>query len=121
MADRADLPDGPIEEGAYYTDGEGFWVFHDGHWEEMVDPPVMTPIAASSNIKAAAHDGVALWLAFTNDTVYRYPTVPADVYPLLISAPSAGKFFNLNIRAYHKGERVLCRKPQPAASSPSTT
>lgn len=54
----------------------------------------------SSVINFAAYDKTneILLIVFNTSSVWMYYDVPAKVYKELISADSAGKYFNLNIR-----------------------
>lgn len=52
----------------------------------------------SSNIDLAGHEGTTLYLQFKSGIVYSYTGVPLSIYEELVSAPSVGHFFHLNIR-----------------------
>ena len=56
-------------------------------WEEL----------ASSNLRAAGTAGTDLVVAFRKGGIYRYPGA-ADLFPELLAAESAGKFFHARIR-----------------------
>ncbi|HZW03281.1 MAG TPA: KTSC domain-containing protein [Anaerolineaceae bacterium] len=63
----------------------------------------------SSTIASAGYDpqDQTLELEFISGTVYRYYTVPEEVFSGLLSAGSAGQFFDTNIKkAGYKFERV---------------
>lgn len=54
----------------------------------------------SSNLKSAAYDPdtQTLRVTFVTGSVYEYSSVPRAVYDGLLTAPSAGRFFNNNIK-----------------------
>ena len=52
----------------------------------------------SSHLAKAGHDGTDLLIEFKKGNTYRYYDVPVDVFEDLISAPSIGRFFNVEIR-----------------------
>lgn len=62
----------------------------------------------SSNIARLNYDdekGV-LMIEFRSGKFYRYHDVPSDTWTKLIEAPSAGQFFNANIKGKFKEELV---------------
>lgn len=54
----------------------------------------------SSNLAAIGYDPATstLEIAFTKGGVYQYANVPASVYEGLMSAPSHGRYFDINIK-----------------------
>ena len=67
--------------------------------------PDLTPVK-SSNIAGVAHDGDALWVRFTNGSLYKYPTAGRDLHDGLMAAGSPGSFFQDRVRHFHSGERI---------------
>jgi hypothetical protein len=59
----------------------------------------MSTTIRSSLIREASYDATSrtLTLTFTNDRQYTYRDVDQSVYQGLVSAESAGRFFNRNI------------------------
>lgn len=58
----------------------------------------------SRDIAIVGYDPVAskLEITFRNGGVYRYSSVPEEIYKGLMTAPSQGKFFDHNIKhRYH--------------------
>lgn len=47
-----------------------------------------------------------LSVVFNNNTVYGYDDVPPELFDALCKAPSAGQFFNKNIRNAFKYTRI---------------
>jgi KTSC domain len=47
-----------------------------------------------------------LEVAFRRGTVYRYLSVPADVFAAFIAAPSKGRYFNANVRDHYRHVRA---------------
>jgi hypothetical protein len=62
----------------------------------------------SSVLAAVGYDGKqhVLEATFRTGRVYRYFDVPTAVYKALLNAPSAGKYFNRNIRDRYRAELV---------------
>jgi hypothetical protein len=62
----------------------------------------------SSVLTAAGYDPdhQALELVFANGRIYRYTQVPELVYRRLLRAPSAGVYFNTEIRDRYPSERI---------------
>ena len=58
-------------------------------------------------------DDQVLELVFANGRIYRYAPVPELVHRRLLRAPSAGSFFNTEIRDRYPSERV--RPDDPTA------
>ena len=56
-------------------------------------------------------DGQVLELVFANGRIYRYAPVPELVHRRLLRAPSAGSFFNAEIRDRYPSERVRAEEP----------
>ena len=54
----------------------------------------------SSNLAAVGYDEATktLEVEFKNGTIYEYYSVPMSVYAGLMSAPSAGKYFNAHVK-----------------------
>lgn len=54
----------------------------------------------SSSLDAVAYDEASstLGVRFRNGSEYEYLAVPADVYLGILSAPSAGKYFNTHVK-----------------------
>ena len=71
----------------------------------------------SSVLVAAGYDAEQqiLELAFANGRVYRYASVPELVHRRLIKAPSAGEFFNAEIRDHYPSERIDAPTPRGAS------
>ena len=60
----------------------------------------MPPVALNSSLIATAaySPAAVLTLRFTSGTTYRYFAVPKALFDALCAAPSAGAFFNVNIK-----------------------
>jgi hypothetical protein len=58
----------------------------------------------SSNLKRCAYDieTETLQIQFQSGKVYSYQGVPASVYHGLLEAPSAGQYFNNNIKGVYE-------------------
>lgn len=59
----------------------------------------------SSNLQSVGYENNVLEIEFKQGGIYRYYNVPEIVYKNLISAPSLGRFFHMNIKfsyPYHK-------------------
>ena len=54
-----------------------------------------------------------LTVGFRNQTSYQYCGVPGEVFALLLSSPSRGMYFNLEIRNRYPGKRVNCQPLTP--------
>lgn len=67
----------------------------------------MVPVV-SSNIASAGYDPVSqtLLIEFRSGPVYQYEEVPEEVFQNLLTAPSIGKFFVVNIRNKFKYKRI---------------
>ena len=63
----------------------------------------------SACVKSASYneETEVLTITFTSGKSYDYYDVPAAVYEGLITAPSAGQYFNQNIRAYSVNYRSI--------------
>ncbi len=46
-----------------------------------------------------------LEVVFRRGTVYRYRSVPADVFDAFLVAPSKGRYFNANVRDRYEHDR----------------
>lgn len=66
----------------------------------MSDKPEVSSSLDSSLIKEVGYDPFmeVLTVNFHNGGVYEYIEVPEEVYNDLLEAPSAGKFFHINIK-----------------------
>lgn len=55
---------------------------------------------ASSNLSEVGYDPAAnvLEIAFKQSGVYQYFAVPRSIYEGLLAAPSAGRYFDLNVK-----------------------
>ncbi|HYI07464.1 MAG TPA: KTSC domain-containing protein [Thermoanaerobaculia bacterium] len=62
----------------------------------------------SSVIRTVGHDegNNILEVEFRNGRIYHYYRVPLTAYEALIQAPSAGNYFNTEIRKRYRGARV---------------
>ena len=62
----------------------------------------------SSNILEVGYDTLAstLEIVFTDGRVYQYFDVPERVHSDLLQAPSAGQYFNSEIRGVYRFSRV---------------
>lgn len=62
----------------------------------------------SSVIRSVGYERATsvLEVEFNNGGLYRYFAVPSKVYEGLLNAPSAGTYFNENIRHTYPDERV---------------
>jgi hypothetical protein len=58
----------------------------------------------SSNLKRCSYDieTETLQIQFVSGKVYTYQGVPASVYTGLLEAPSAGQYFNSNIKGVYE-------------------
>ena len=63
---------------------------------------MLITVVESTTLSSAAYDPSRqlLWLTFPSGAVYCYFAVPQHIHQELISAPSIGKYFNLNIRGH---------------------
>jgi len=54
----------------------------------------------SSTLEAIAYDELSstLGVRFRNDTEYEYLQVPESIYRGILAAPSAGKYFDANVK-----------------------
>ena len=68
--------------------------------EKMSDKPEVSSSSDSSLIREASYDPFmkVLTVDFRNGGKYEYIEVPEEVYTQLCEAPSAGKFFHINIK-----------------------
>lgn len=66
----------------------------------MPSTPGFQPITGSSNIAGAGYDAETrvLTVRFHSGLAYQYENVPENIYDELVSAPSAGRYFNANIK-----------------------
>jgi hypothetical protein len=63
------------------------------------DTPMMQHVPVKSSMFASiAHDGDTLEVKFNNGATYRHSGVTPDVFNAMLNAPSAGKYYNENIR-----------------------
>lgn len=53
---------------------------------------------SSSNLKSVGYDSGTLEVEFNYGGIYQYFDVPEHIYTGLFSAPSAGKFFDVNVK-----------------------
>lgn len=62
----------------------------------------------SSALASAGYqkDQKILELEFSNSNIYRYYNIPSYIYQNLLSAPSHGTYFNLDIRDYYDYKKV---------------
>lgn len=62
----------------------------------------------SRSLAAVGYDGMSrtLEVKFVNGSVYRYFDVPAGVFAALLSAESAGRYFNASIRTRYRYTRL---------------
>lgn len=74
---------------------------------QPVPKPAMIPVR-SSNIDAVGYDPVSseLYVRFTSGTTYIYLGVGQALYEGLLSAPSAGRFLNRNVKRSHSFRRL---------------
>lgn len=65
------------------------------------------PTLNSSNLKSCAYDDESqrLSITFHNGRTYVFSGVPRSAYEGLLSAPSAGKYFNSAIKGHYTTER----------------
>jgi len=66
-----------------------------------------TPIS-SSTIRSAGYDHqtMIMEVAFVNETIYQYFDVPEYVFQGLLSAPSAGTYFNTFVKGTYRYSRL---------------
>lgn len=69
---------------------------------KLPECPMLVTVVESTTLSCAAYDASRqlLWLKFQTGAVYCYFGVPPQIHQELISAPSKGKYFNLNIRGH---------------------
>lgn len=65
----------------------------------------MYPIR-SSNLESVGYSGRTLLIHFKNGSTYRYADVPPEIVKGLFAAPSAGKYYNANIRDCYTCEYI---------------
>lgn len=65
-------------------------------------------VVQSSNVAAIGYDDASntLEVEFNNGAVYQYFGVPANLYNLMMEAPSKGQFLNANIKNAFPFSRV---------------
>ena len=69
------------------------------------------PLGSSVLLEAGYDPEVqVLELVFANGRVYRFEQVPELVHRRLLNAPSAGSFFNAEIRDRYPSERLVPRR-----------
>jgi hypothetical protein len=61
---------------------------------------------SSSNVRAVDHDGRDLLVAFRNGSLYRYFSVPYEVFCRLLNATSKGGFLARYIKPYYRYRRI---------------
>jgi KTSC domain-containing protein len=63
---------------------------------------------ASSTIRSAGYDQQTsiMEIAFVNETIYQYFDVPEYVFQGLLSAPSAGTYFNTTVKGNYRYSRL---------------
>lgn len=66
-----------------------------------------TPIV-SSTIRSAGYDHqtMTMEVAFMNESVYQYFDVPEHIFQGLLTAPSAGIYFNTTVKGAYRYSRV---------------
>ncbi len=60
----------------------------------------------SSNLAAAGHEDGVLQVEFHDGGLYRYIGVSQSVFAALLAAPSAGRYFNREIKGRYRTERL---------------
>ena len=78
--------------------------------------PDLRPVE-SSHLTGAAHDAPTktLFVGFHDSSVYAYHAVPEAVYQALVSAKSAGQYFNARVRGQFRSSRL---KAAPSKAPP---
>ena len=62
---------------------------------------------ASSNLESVGYDNGTLEVEFNHGGIYQYYDVPEHIYHGLFDAPSAGQFFDVNVKkAGYRYEKV---------------
>jgi hypothetical protein len=63
---------------------------------------------ASSTIRSAGYDQqtMIMEIAFINESIYQYFDVPEYVFQGLLSAPSAGTYFNTIVKGIYRYSRL---------------
>jgi len=66
------------------------------------------PVIDSSAIQYINYDRVSqsLFVVFSTDRKYIYLDVPEEIYRAFLAAPSAGKFFNAEIRDRYRFQEI---------------
>lgn len=67
----------------------------------------------STNLKSAGYEDETLEISFVKGKVYQYLSVPFTVYQGLLRAPSAGAYFDQNIRGKYGFKIVSTNGGQP--------
>ncbi|MBA3661440.1 MAG: KTSC domain-containing protein [Gammaproteobacteria bacterium] len=60
----------------------------------------------SSVISASVYCGSSLYIRFIDHDEYEYLNVPKNIYDKLLSAPSAGQYFNIYIKPYYQYQQL---------------
>jgi hypothetical protein len=72
----------------------------------MATVKVMATFENSSHIAAADWDGGVLLVTFKNGARYEFYDVPSSILQEMQVAPSAGKFFNSEIKGRYESAKV---------------
>jgi len=66
------------------------------------------PVIDSTAIQYVKYDHVqhSLFVVFSTDRKYIYLEVPEEIYQAFLAAPSAGRFFNAEIRDHYRFREV---------------
>jgi lysyl-tRNA synthetase, class II len=64
---------------------------------------------SSSVLSAVAYDGDTqlLEVRFQTGRIYRYRDIPREIFEPLLTAPSAGQYFNTHIRDRYRAELIF--------------
>ena len=73
-----------------------------------MEPIIFRVPVESTSITSVGYATVTqvLEVVFRRGTVYRYLSVPADVFAAFIAAPSKGRYFNANVRNHYQYVRA---------------
>ena len=60
----------------------------------------------SSNLNKVEYDGKDLYVTFKSGGTYRYDSVPRSIFEGFITAPSAGRYFHMNVKGRYPYRKI---------------
>lgn len=69
-----------------------------------MEPIISRVTVESTSIMSVGYGATTqvLEVVFRRGTIYRYLSVPADVFAAFLAAPSKGRYFNSNVRDHYE-------------------